>query len=240
MRYGALLAGGSGKRMKTLSVPKQFAEIGGIPIIIYSLRKMLEVEKFSKIIVAMNIDWIGYASDLFNKYLTSCELDQVVIIPGGKERLDSFSNVAKYIRANYPINQEDIVICHEAVRPFVLTEMIEKCIKYTLSDKIAATFLPVNDTIFSKDEKGFVIASEDRCYQVQGQTPSGFNIELLLDVLSGLTVEESKKNTGTTQLFLNRGYKIPVVTGNTENFKITTDIDLAIAEVMINKEKNNE
>lgn len=240
MIYGALLAGGSGKRMKTLSVPKQFAEIDGVPIIIYSIKKMLEIERFSKIVVAMNIDWIDYATDLFNKYLTPCELERVVIIPGGKERLDSFSNVAKYIRANYPVNQDDIVICHEAVRPFVMKEMIEECIEYTLSDKIAATFLPVNDTIFTKNENGFVIASEDRSYQVQGQTPSGFNIDLLLDVLSGLTIEESKKNTGTTQLFLNRGYKIPIVTGNTENFKITTDIDLAIAEVMVKKEKNNE
>lgn len=149
MIYGAILAGGIGKRIEKHSIPKQFISLGGVPIIIRTIRQFLENEQISSTYVAVHKDWCDYADRLFTDSFSSEECSRICIVPGGKERLDSFTNIMDAIIAKTGLNDDDILICHDSVRPFVRQQMIDDCVEATLEDGLALTVIPVTDTIHS-------------------------------------------------------------------------------------------
>lgn len=230
MIYGAILAGGVGKRIERHTIPKQFITIGGTPIIIVTLRNFLQNKRFEKIYIAVHKEWVEYLSNLLKQSFSAEENNRMVIVNGGKERLDSFSNIMNAIIVDRGLNSEDILICHDSVRPFVSQQMINECIDATLEDKVALTVVPTTDTIHIAHNDIYIDGTLDRNGLYNGQTPSGFNIKLLKETLDNISEEEKKKVTGTTQLILQRGYKLRIVKGHTSNFKITTDNDLDIAD----------
>ena len=234
MIYGAILAGGIGKRIERFSIPKQFITIGGTPIIIYTLRRFLRNKRIDVVYVAVHNDWIVYAENLFRSNFSIDELSRVRIVSGGKERLDSFVNIMNDIICRTGLNEVDVLICHDSVRPFVSQDMIDECISATLEHKIALTVVAVNDTIHTANQlDGFIDGTLDRSKLFNGQTPSGFNLKLLHDSLLRFSQKEKNEITGTTQLMLKLGYKIKMVKGSTSNFKITTDNDIDVADRIV-------
>lgn len=230
MIYGAILAGGIGKRIERFSIPKQFINIGGVPIIIVTMRQFLANSRIDLIYVAVHQDWIAYAEKLFTGSFSKEQLSRIRIVSGGKERLDSFMSIMNDVIERTGLNVDDVLICHDSVRPFVSQQMIDDCINATLKDKLALTVIPVTDTIHTSYEEDMIDGTLDRSHLFNGQTPSGFNLKLLHDSISKFSDEEKKAVTGTTQLMLKLGYKIKKVTGHTSNFKITTDNDLDVAD----------
>ena len=93
MIYGAILAGGVGKRVENYSIPKQFITVAGTPIIILTLREFLKNDRFDKIYIAVHADWMDYLKDLMDRYFSAAEQSRVELVKGGSERLDSFINV---------------------------------------------------------------------------------------------------------------------------------------------------
>ncbi len=234
MIYAAILAGGIGKRVERHSIPKQFITLGGNPIIVMTIRQFLKNEKIDAIYVAIHKDWINYAEKLFFDSFSADELNHIKIVSGGKERLDSFTNIMDSIIAEKGLCEEDILICHDSVRPFVRQQMIDDCIEGTLQDKIALTVIPVSDTIHStSSDTEYIDGTLERSGLYNGQTPSGFNLKLLKESCALVSESEKASFTLTTQLMLKLGHKIKIVKGHTSNFKITTDNDLDIADRMI-------
>lgn len=233
MIYGAILAGGVGKRIESHSIPKQFISIGSTPIIVLTLRAFTANERMDIIYIAVHKEWNKYLCDLLKLYFGKEERSRIVVVNGGKERLDSFTNIMEDIIAKNGLCEEDVLICHDSVRPFVRQQMINDCIDATLKDGIALTVIPAVDTIHIVNEERFIDGTLDRNGLYNGQTPSGFNIKLLKDTCDQFTEEEKSKVTGTTQLMLQMGYKLRMVKGHTSNFKITTDNDLDIADRFI-------
>lgn len=236
MIYGAILAGGIGKRVERFTLPKQFINIGGIPIIIVTLRQFLCNNRIDCIYVAVHKDWVVYAEKLFGDSFSKEQLSKIRIVSGGKERLDSFLNIMDDIIARTGLNDEDILICHDSVRPFVSQQMINDCIDATLQYKLALTVVPVADTIHTSHGEEMIDGTLDRSHLYNGQTPSGFNLKLLYESVSKFTDEEKQTVTGTTQLMLKLGYNIKKVKGHTSNFKITTDNDLDVADRIMRSE----
>lgn len=239
MIYGAVLAGGIGKRIERHSIPKQFISIGGIPVIVMTMRQLFANDKLDAIYVAVHEDWIDYAKNLFIESFSEGEIKRVFIVPGGKERIDSFTNIMEEIIEKRGLNSEDILICHDSVRPFVRQQMIDDCIEATLEDGVALTVIPVTDTIHCGNDEKFIDGTMNRNGLYNGQTPSGFNVSLLHDACEQISEADRSKFTGTTQLMLKLGYKIRIVKGHTSNIKITTDNDLDIADRMIRSEKRS-
>ena len=237
MIYGAILAGGIGKRMEKHTIPKQFISIGGIPIIVMTLRAFVENDRIDVIYIAVHKDWNEYLHKLLELSFSEQERSRIVIVNGGKERLDSFTNIMDDIITKNGLNKNDILICHDAVRPFVRQQMINDCIEATEEDGIALTVIPAVDTVHVTHEEKFIDGTLERNGLYNGQTPSGFNIKLLKDACDHFTEEEKSKVTGTTQLMLKLGYKLRIVKGHTSNFKITTDNDLDVADRIIRAEK---
>lgn len=234
MIYAAILAGGIGKRISRYSIPKQFVAIGGTPIIILTLREFLKNVRFEKIYVAVHTDWKDYLKELLDLSVSKEEKERIIVVNGGSERLDSFVNVMEDIIFTYGLNKEDILICHDSVRPFVCQQMIDDCIDATLEDGLALTVIPTTDTIHVAHNNKFIDGTLEREGLYNGQNPSGFNIVLLKSAIDRFTDEAKAKVTGTTQLMLKLGHKIRIVEGHTSNFKITTDNDLDVADCVIN------
>ena len=230
MIYAAILAGGVGKRIEKHSIPKQFISVAGTPVIVLTLREFLKNDRFDKYYVAIHPEWKEYFDKLLHSYFSEPDLEKISIVNGGKERLDSFTNIMDAIITESGINEQDILICHDSVRPFVRQQMINDCIDATLEDNFALTVIPTADTIHMAHDDIYIDSTQDRSGLYNGQNPAGFNIALLKAVIEQSTDEEKAHVTGTTQLILKRGYKIRIVNGHTSNFKITTDNDLDVAD----------
>ena len=93
MIYAAILAGGIGKRVERTTLPKQFITIGGTPIIINTIRTFLKNDRFDKIYIAIHKNWRDYLQDMLQLSFSSQEIERIELVNGGKERLDSFTNV---------------------------------------------------------------------------------------------------------------------------------------------------
>ena len=238
MIYGAVLAGGLGRRMERQTIPKQFMELGGVPILILTLRRFLECDCLDVVYVAVHPDWLAYADELCKSNLSSGERARVRLVAGGRERLDSFLRIIEDVDEKRGLGDDDILICHDAVRPFVRRKMIEDCVRATEEYGFALTVIPMADTPHVAHEQDFLDGTLPRDGLYSGQTPSGFHAKTLKALLEGLSEEEKCRSTGTTQLVLKAGHRIRIVEGHTSNFKITTDVDLDLAErVMLTEAK---
>lgn len=233
MIYAAILAGGVGKRIERHSIPKQFISVAGTPIIVLTLREFVKNDRFDTVYIAVHADWKDHLNDLLESSFSEKELERIMVVSGGKERLDSFTNVMDAIIDAHGLNEADILICHDSVRPFVRQQMINDCIDATMEDGLALTVVPTTDTIHVAHEETYIDGTLDRNGLYNGQNPSGFNIKLLKTAIDSFTEETKSKVTGTTQLMLKLGYKIRIINGHTSNFKITTDNDLDLADRML-------
>lgn len=136
MIYGAMLAGGSGTRVKSSKIPKQFIEIGGKPIIIYTLENMLKVKRFDYIYIAVHKDYEDYMNEQVKKNIP--ESEKVRVILGGKERMDTINNVTTAITNDNGLHDDDVIVIHDAVRPFVTEKILNDSIDCAYSSILQA------------------------------------------------------------------------------------------------------
>ena len=162
MIYAAILAGGIGKRIERHSIPKQFISIGGTPIIMITVREFLKNARFEKIYIAIHKEWKEHLDELLNAAFSETELNRIELVEGGKERLDSFTNVMDTIIESHGLNDDDVLICHDSVRPFVSQQMINDCIDATIEDNFALTVVPTTDTIHTAHDKRVIDGTLDR------------------------------------------------------------------------------
>ncbi len=228
MNIGAILAGGKGTRVGA-AVPKQFLEIKGKPIILMTVDRFLESDLFDLIYICVNEMWLEYTQKLiFDKYGNALD-GKIKIITGGEERMMSLLNVINDIVDNYGANHDDIVLTHDAVRPFVSYEILNDCIEKTKECGVTMASIPVADTIYKSEDKEHLISTYDRKKLWIGQTPSGCRMDLFNEVISSYTYDELMSMTGTSQLFVNKGIDITISQGSVSNIKITTPNDIKFA-----------
>lgn len=239
MNYGVILAGGSGTRMKSIDVPKQYFEIKGIPIIIYTIKKFIDVDCFDYIYIAIDNNYKHYMNSILEKFIDNENNSKITLVNGGKERIDSIHNVIEAIDIN-EINDEDIIVIHDAVRPFVTEKIILDNIKGAKEYGATVTSVPVNDTILLSTDGDYVDRIPIRKTLFNGQSPDSFNLKIFIELENKLTEEQKKIITGTSQVCTLNDYPIRMIEGDTINFKITTDADLELAEHIILKKKENK
>ena len=231
MIYGEILAGGSGTRMGNTEMPKQFLMLGDRPIIIHTIDQFLINQSFSKIIVCCPKEWVSYTEDLLEKY--NIDTNRVDIAVGGSTRNETIMNGCKLIEEKYGLTDKDIIVTHDAVRPFVNQRILDDNIK--LAKKYAAidTVVSATDTIvYSKDGKIISdIPNRKECFQ--GQTPQTFNIKKLIALFNSLTVKEKEILTDGCKIFSLKGESVGLVDGEVYNIKLTTLYDLKIAKAIL-------
>ena len=234
MNYGVILAGGSGSRMKSIDIPKQYYEIKGIPIIIYTLKTFMNLKCFDYIYIAIDNTFTDFMNSHLEKYFDKNDISKITLVNGGKERIDSIHNVIEAIDME-TVTNEDVIVIHDAVRPFVTEKIILDNIEGAKKYGATVTSVPVNDTILLSTDGDYVDRIPIRKTLFHGQSPDSFNLKTFIDLENKLTEEQKEIITGTSQICTLNDYPIKMIDGDTANFKITTDADLDLAEYIILK-----
>ena len=136
MIYAGILAGGTGSRMGITDMPKQFLDLGGRPILIHTVEKFLLVHEIQKIVLGIHPDWVTYTEDLVDKYLSSYK-DRILVVEGGSDRNSTIENIITAIDELQPLTEEDIIVTHDSVRPFVSLKTIQLYPEITAGTVIA-------------------------------------------------------------------------------------------------------
>ena len=217
-----VLAGGRGKRMN-YHKSKQFIEIKGKPVLVYTLEKFIYNKSIDEVILVLPEDEVDYCKkEVLQKY--SLKVDRIVI--GGKERQESvFNGLEAMEKAN-------IVLIHDGARPFISEKIIEEGIKYANIYGAAAPGVTPKDTIKIKNEDNISVDTPDRNTLVAVQTPQCFKYDEIYQCHRKIK-EENAIVTDDTSVVERYGHKVYLYEGDYTNIKITTPEDLILAERLI-------
>ena len=239
MNYGVILASGTGSRVKSINIPKQYFEIDGKSIIIYTLENMLKDNLFDCIYIAVNKDYEEMLWEYLDNFIDDDALDKIEVIYGGKERIDTIHNVMKEICKN-DINDEDVIVIHDAVRPFVTKKILNDSIDAARKYGAVVTTLPAVDTMLNSNNGNIVDSIPNRNLLYRGQAPDSFKVKTFVELENNLSDEQKKEITGTSQLCSMNDYPLHMIEGDEINFKITTDFDLKLALYVVRESKHEK
>lgn len=232
MIFGVILAGGIGSRMGNVEKPKQYFIIGNKPIIVHTIEKFYVNDSFEKIIVLCPNQWINHTKNLIKKYIPGA-VDKIAVIEGGSTRNETIMNSIDYIEKEYGLEEDTIIVTHDAVRPFVTGRIIEDNIRYAREYGACDTVIPATDTIVESRNGSIVSSIPDRKTMYQGQTPQSFRAGKLKELYYSLTPEEKEILSDAAKIFVMKGENVHLVQGEVFNIKITYPYDLKVAEAMI-------
>lgn len=234
MIYAAVLAGGNGLRMGG-EIPKQFLSVAGRPIIIRSIDEFVKSNLIDEIYVAVSKDYFEYTKNLVDKFYHD---EKIIVTVGGKNRNETLFNVLKEIERK-GMNTDDIILTHDAVRPFIDRRIISDNIDCVKQYGACNTVIPAVDTMVRSVNGDYINSIPARNELYHGQTPQSFNARILLDLYNNLTAEESEIYTDACSVFIKNNMKIHLVKGDRNNIKLTYPEDMEKAEIIIkNREKN--
>jgi 2-C-methyl-D-erythritol 4-phosphate cytidylyltransferase len=231
-----LPAAGIGTRMSSghpagnsPSSPKQFLAIGGVPVLIHTLRAFLAVERVSAIYIAVR------ASEMerMNTHIADFGLgaksgSKVHVVEGGDNRQNSVAAALNALSAE----PDDIVLVHDAVRPLIEPAAIDRTIDAIIASGAAIVGLPAVDTIkqVERTAHGAIVTSTiPRERVIYAQTPQGARYATLKRAFDEATADEFL-GTDEASLLERAGVPVVVVAGSPRNFKITQPGDLELAE----------
>jgi 2-C-methyl-D-erythritol 4-phosphate cytidylyltransferase len=224
---GTRMAPPSAKGRKE-SPSKQFKELGGIPILVHTLRKFAAAPAVYEIVVALRKDEIaGFHAQLEKQYPEILN-KRLQFVEGGEHRQNSVANAL----ANLAADPGDIVLVHDAVRPFVTTEIIGEVIAAAAKHHAAIAGWPAVDTVKQVDRtaEGAVIkATIPRASIVMAQTPQGFRYDILKKAFDDAAAD-GFLGTDEASLIERADLPVVVVMGSAKNIKITTPADMELAE----------
>jgi 2-C-methyl-D-erythritol 4-phosphate cytidylyltransferase len=226
--HAILLAGGDGNRFGA-DIPKQFVRLAGERILTRSLRT-IAAAGVDRIVVVANRNWIAETEAL----VAGEALEPVVsVVTGGATRNESTRNgLAGLVDAA----DDDVVVVHDAVRPLVPLDVVQRAIQPVLEGRAEAadTIIPSADTLVIVDGDR-VIEIPERSRFRRGQTPQVFRRDVLVRALEAAAAANDLTATDDCTLVLRYvpGARIEAVDGDEVNLKITTRIDLVLADRMI-------
>lgn len=212
---------GVGKRYGT-EIPKQYTELAGIPVIIHTLKNFEKCEEIDGIILSINNDWRGFLKESLKKWGITKVTEMV---EGGAERQDSIFNAFK----NQAFKNAEIVLVHDAVRPFASVELLKNVIAAAREFGAAVPAMSLKETIKEIDENNFVVKTHERKFLKSVQTPQGFTKEILLKSYEKAAMENFI-GTDDASVVEFAGFEVKIIDGIEENIKLTTPMDRKFAE----------
>lgn len=233
MIFGMILAGGTGSRMGSKDKPKQYLILGDKPVIIHTIEKFFLYSEFKKIIVLCPKEWVQYTDKIIRDNLSEEEYDSIVILSGGSTRNETIMNGIDYIESEYGVDEDTIIVTHDAARPFINERIIKENVECTKKYGAATTAVGATDTILVADNELSVNEIPDRKYMYQCQTPQTFFAKQLKDMYGSLSEEEKETLTDASKILLINGQKIAIVNGERFNIKLTYPEDMIIAGALL-------
>lgn len=225
--YVILLAGGVGKRMGT-DIPKQFLEIDGKPIIVYSIENFQKNPQIEKIVVVCVKDWIDKTWELVKKYsLSKVEW----IIEGGSTGHDSIRNGVFFLKDK--VDPDDHIIVHDAVRPVLPQKAIDEVIRVSHEKGNASSSIECHPPIVYTEDHESGITDVDREHVMLTASPQAFKYSLALKCYEQAEAEDYHTSTFTSSLLIHCHERVYFAKGTSCNIKITRKEDLALFEALL-------
>ena len=210
--YYMILAGGVGSRMRSPELPKQFIKVNDEPILIRTIRNFEDFGSFRAGVICCPVDWIEYTKALLLEYGISS--DSVFVIPGGKNRNSSVKNGCRFFTERFNITESDVVLTHDAVRPFIDAGIIKRNINAVNEHGAANTVMPVYDSIIRSATGEFFTEHLKRSELYRVQTPQSFRLKELNTLINSLSESDLERYTDVASIFADRGYRVGLVEGS--------------------------
>ena len=233
-RMAPMPVGAKGKQKKA-PPSKQFTELGGTPILIHTLRRFASVDAVSEIWIALRPGEIaGFRAQLESEAEDILKR-KVELVVGGEHRQQSVENALNAVAA--AAHDDDIVLVHDAVRPFVTRGIIQEVIDAAEKYGAAIAGLPAVDTVKQVErtaEGALIKATIPRAGIVLAQTPQGFRYGVIKKAFDEASAD-GFLGTDDASLVERSGHEVAVVMGSPRNIKITTPADMELAEFYLKK-----
>ena len=235
MNIAAIFAGGSGVRMHTKSRPKQFLELNGKPIIIYTLELFDNHPQVDAIVVACIDSWIPCLKKMIRKF----EITKVVeIVPGGETGQDSIYN-ALQAAERAADGKDATVMIHDGVRPLITEQTITDNINTVEEFGSCITCVPATETfVVSQADGSLEIPS--RANSLIARAPQSFHLSDIMTAHRRAISEEMHDFIDSCTMMSHYGYTLKTIIGPMENIKITTPTDFFIFRAMVEVHENQQ
>lgn len=229
-----IFAGGSGKRMNTVSRPKQFLELRGKPIIIYTLELFDTHPMVDGIIVVCIESWIPF----LQKQLRKFEINKVVeIVPGGATGQDSIYNGIEAAMCHF--ESDSIAMIHDGVRPLITEQTISDNIETVKEKGNCITCVAATETFVVKQDDGS-LNIPSRSNSLIARAPQSFILKDIYDAHCRAREEGRHDFIDSCTMMSHYGYSMNTIIGPTENIKITTPTDFFIFRAMVDVHENQQ
>jgi 2-C-methyl-D-erythritol 4-phosphate cytidylyltransferase len=236
-RIAAILpAAGLGTRMGA-ETPKQFLELDGVPIVILSLRRVASCDLVTDIIVSTRGDEVARLEE---RIAAEKFKQNVRVVRGGDSRQDSVARALELVS-----NDTEIVLVHDAVRPFVTREQIARVIEEARNCKAAILGIPAMDTVKEvkraslPEDVALITATIPRERIVLAQTPQAFSTKLLKEAFARAQAD-GVNASDEAGLVERMGHDVHVVLGSERNMKITKPADMELARSYMERERQKK
>lgn len=235
MNIAAIFAGGSGVRMHTKSRPKQFLELNGKPIIIYTLELFDNHPQVDAIVVACIDSWIPFLKKMIRKF----EITKVIeIVPGGGTGQDSIYN-ALQAAERAADGKDATVMIHDGVRPLITEQTITDNINTVEEFGSCITCVPATETfVVSQADGSLEIPS--RANSLIARAPQSFHLSDIMTAHRRAISEEMHDFIDSCTMMSHYGYTLKTIIGPMENIKITTPTDFFIFRAMVEVHENQQ
>ncbi len=219
-RCGAVIvAAGSASRMA--GIDKTLARLGGEPVIKRTVRAFQDSDVISEIVVVTREDQLMQVSSICGEF---SKVTAVVV--GGKTRVESV-----HLGLNALSDKVKLAAIHDGARPLASWQLIDRVVRAANTYGAAAPAVPVKDTV-KEVVGGIVKSTPDRSALRAVQTPQVFDFDMLRGALKKAILEEAKI-TDDCSAVENMGMSVKIVEGEERNLKITTPLDMKIAELLL-------
>ena len=219
-KYAVIVAGGNGSRMSS-AIPKQFLLLKNKPLLYYTLDAFLKSYPDMKIILVLPEEHVATGQEIIDAYF---DYDRIRITIGGRTRFHSVQNGLKLVE------EESIVLVHDAVRCLVEEALIHRCYEAALEFGAAIPAIESNDSVRLITEDGNEAIERRNIRLIQ--TPQAFLSTILIPAYS---IDYKDKFTDEATVVEAFGMKVKLVEGDEKNIKITRASDLVLAEMLLDE-----
>ncbi len=215
-----ILSGGTGQRMRTKGLPKQFLTIYGKPIICYTVAIFDRCPEVDQIIVPSHKDWIEHTEKIFRKEDFT---KPIKVVEGGSDRSGSVMNG---LRAIEDPKDGDVVLIHDGVRPLIEEKTIIENIRVAREKGNAMTVRRnIETVVYTEGDSAKIDDFKNRDFTYTLTAPQTFRVKEVIDIYEKAIAEGRKIPLDTSLLYAELGKEIFLVTEEGKNIKITTPED---------------
>lgn len=236
MNTAIIFAGGTGQRMNSRAKPKQFLELHGKPILVYTIEKFQRHQQIDHIIVVCIESWLDYCVWLVEQYR---QTKVAAVVPGGPTGQESIFHGLEKAYELYG-DENPIVLIHDGVRPLIDADTISRAISCTEAHGSAITVSPAVETVAMRTDDGEIRQIIDRSRCQMAKAPQCFFLKDIYNAHLRAQAEQHMNFIDSASLMRFYGHALYTVECPAENIKITTPSDYYMFRAISDAQENSQ